>query len=177
MSTELTKLQLGELQKQLTGDEMLQLAQFTDISQVLDILKTKKWTGENELEELVAVANQNENLGAKVSAIKYLRQLVYDALRASGMMVTATRKMQAEDGSTITFTTDLIAAALQKKERLEKLKGEPNAPEKTETETNHPSHTDGTTPREKGTSVHKPPSEASRSLLPGIATTPRTKEE
>jgi len=167
MATDLTKRQLNELQRQLSPADIQQLASFTDIGEMLDALKTRKWTGDTELDELIAVARQNENLSAKISAIKYIRELLYETMQASGLMVKATRTFRGADGTTLTLSSDLIASALEaKQKRDKKQKGETN-----NASDPNPENTKGKEAASEDPS-HRPPKADTAGLLPGIATSP-----
>lgn len=100
------------VKSKLTVAQMEQLVQFTDAGTFLTTLDQCNWTGATEIEEILTIARQNINLGAKLSAIKYLREILKDTMESSGLLVRATKTMHNPNGDTLSFTADLVTAAL-----------------------------------------------------------------
>jgi len=87
----------------LTAEEARRLGQalnFTspvELGRVFDLLG---WSLDDEIRELIGVAQQDINLSAKVSAIKALRGILYENLRHSGLIrqVRETGRTHDEQG-------------------------------------------------------------------------------
>ena len=98
--------------EKLSTVQIQQLVQFTDMSVFLNTLDACNWTGTTEIEEILKIAKQDMNLAAKLSAIKYLHELLKDAMETSGLLVRATKTIHNDNGDVLTFTADLVTAAL-----------------------------------------------------------------
>lgn len=160
-----------QIQGKLTVEQMEQLVQFTDASAFLESLEEFGWTGTTEVEEILLIARQNINLGAKLQAIKYLRELLYETMQASGLLVKATRTLRGADGDTLTLSADLVRSSLKSPARNED-KSDANRPEiSSQCPAGEEIDPTGEVAQKIGT--HKPPrDDLHRDLFPGIAANP-----
>lgn len=105
--------------KRLTKRQLRQLASFTDPSTILSELAKSGWTVEDSIRHLVEIA-KGEKEGVKTStqlnALRYLNQLITDAMERSGLMVIATKKMVGEGGQEIRFSGQVISSILGNQE-------------------------------------------------------------
>jgi len=104
---------MGELDKVQTPDEMVGLIlSFSDVNLVSSLFEQYKWTLNEEIKEILYVCRQNQNLAAKLSAIKMLREIVKDTMENSGMIGNVSKKIKGEDGSELVFNAKNISMAL-----------------------------------------------------------------
>ena len=100
--------------RKLTKTQLLQLSTYTDPGTILAALKKKGWTINKAIEKLVDIIDDTDTkVSTQLAAIKYLNQMVIDAMERSGMMVIATRTIRGEDGEEVTFTGHIASSNLQ----------------------------------------------------------------
>ena len=172
--------------QRLTPDQLQRLIGFSDPISLLEQLETCDWNNKEEIQQLVELARQEDNLNVKLRAIKYLRELLYQALEGLGLRVHAKRTLAGTDGSTISLSADLIAKALSDKpikilpENIESEvappQGEPNDSRnrsKNESTSETTSETTkeggGCVDKDQSTGDHRPPGESYSNLFPGLA--------
>lgn len=116
------------IEKKTTGDIVSTLLQFSDVNLVEQFFSSRGWSFGEEIKETLYIAQQRTNLAAKLSAIKYLRQIVNEAMEASGYIAKVSTTIPSEDGSHTTFSANRIAAALnpQKTKKIESIQGDSN---------------------------------------------------
>ena len=144
--------QLEDFQKLLCP-----LTSFVNPIPLLENLEKEGYTPSFAITEVVKLAKQDENLTIKLKAIRFLHQLVTEALQAAGLLVHAARTVKTEGGDTLTLSAELVAASLPKPQNP---KGEPE----NETEKQNPKLS-------KPTGIHKPPKAEWQNLFPGISAT------
>lgn len=102
--------------RKLTKKQLRQLASFTDPGTVLAALAKEGWSVEESIQHLVVIA-KGEDEGIKTStqlnAIRYLNQLIIDAMERSGLMVMATKKFVGEDGGEVRFSGHVVSSVLK----------------------------------------------------------------
>jgi hypothetical protein len=106
---------------------------FGDVNLVSSLFERNGWTLSEEIRETLIIARQNQNLGAKLSALKYLRQLVKETMETSGMVAKVSRTIVDGEGVT-TFSAKRIATALNPTKKTES-KEIPNVEQEQHTET------------------------------------------
>lgn len=99
--------------KRLTKKQAAQLASFTDPAVILETLSRNNWTVEESIEKLVEIAKGDGKESVKLGAIKYLNQLLLDAMQRSGLMVIAKKHTLNEDGTSMTFTGSIVSNSLK----------------------------------------------------------------
>lgn len=102
--------------RRLTKKQLKQLASFTDPATVLAALAKEDWTIEESIQHIVDIA-KGEVGGTKTStrlnAIKYLNQLIIDAMERSGLMIMASKKYVGKDGEEIRFSGHVVSSVLR----------------------------------------------------------------
>lgn len=71
------------------------------------------WDPFKEILEVLSVASQDENLGAKMQAIKYLEERRDTIRRRAGKLVDVTRGQENEDGSKTVFSSEILSKTLE----------------------------------------------------------------
>jgi len=102
--------------KKLTKKQLKQLASFTDPGTILASLANEGWTIEESIQHLVAIAKDEGKKvkdSTRLATIKYLNQLVVDAMERSGMMMIATKKFVGEDGGEYKFSGHIVESVLR----------------------------------------------------------------
>ncbi len=108
---------------------------YTDPNLMVLALENLGWSCTQEIIETLKVARQGVNLGAKMTAIKYLRTLLLASAEASGIIGNVTRSVPGQDGSVTTFSAKHISTALNPKRKQINSEELKNAEQKSE-ETN-----------------------------------------
>ena len=98
--------------RKLNKRQVEQLVSFTDPSAILHILTKNKWSVEESIEKLIDIAKGDVKESVKLGAIKYLNQLLLDAMGRAGLMVTAKSRLTDDDGNEITFTGRVVSKSL-----------------------------------------------------------------
>lgn len=102
-------LQLPNLLGKLTPDQLHKLINYTNPIAIIDRLASYGWNPDTEAAALVEIATQDEDIKAKLQAIRFLRTLVKDALISSGQFIQAKRKVPyGPDGQTVEFQTNFM---------------------------------------------------------------------
>lgn len=99
--------------KKLSTRQLKQLANFTDPASILSYLQREKWTIEESIKYLIEIARESQKDATRLAAIRYLNQLVLDAMERSGMLAMATRKIIGDDGEEISFTGHVVSSTLK----------------------------------------------------------------
>lgn len=101
--------------KKLTKKQLRQLASFTDPGTVLATLSKEGWTIEESIQHLVSIAKGEDGTktSTQLNAIRYLNQLVIDAMERSGMMIMASKKYVGEDGEEVRFSGHVVSSVLR----------------------------------------------------------------
>lgn len=116
--------------KKLTKAQLKQVASFTDPGSVLTALDKEGWTIEESIKHLVDIAKGSREVVTKgdteiekevktsvqLNAIKYLNQLIIDAMKHSGLMVMATRKFVDDEGDEFKLSGQLVSSDLRSDE-------------------------------------------------------------
>jgi len=85
---------------------------YNDPQLITTALNSLGWNCNIEILETISVARQNVNLGAKMTAIKYLRTLLQETAEASGYISQVSQTRPGADGGSTTFSAKRISAAL-----------------------------------------------------------------
>ena len=102
-------------QKNVIDDVAAALLSYSDPNLITAVLRQMGWSPNQEIIETLYVSRQNVNLGAKMTALKHLRALLHVAAEANGLIVTATKTFNDEDGSHTTFSAKGMMKALNPK--------------------------------------------------------------
>ena len=118
--------------RSLTKKQLGQLATYTDPGIILNALKKEGWTIQKAIQKLVEIADSKDTkVSTQLAAVKYLNQMVIDAMERSGMIVMATKSTKSDTGEEATFTGHIVSSVLQGQNKshttMEELTGE--APE------------------------------------------------
>jgi hypothetical protein len=101
--------------RKLTKKQLKQLASFTDPGTVLSSLSEAGWTIEEAIKHLVTIA-KGEDKSAKTStqlaAIRYLNQLIVDAMERSGLMLMASAKITGKGGEELRLSGHVVQSIL-----------------------------------------------------------------
>lgn len=178
---------VSEITTALTVNQLRELGTYTNPADLLDRFDVYDWNHDSEIRELTELAKQNENLSVKLAAIKYLGEVVRNAMKAAGLLVHATKTTKGMDGSTLTLTADLVAASLKGPEPIKPKnegKENENGIRRNNTGGNDDKRdgaddnggadgkagdTDGTTdPQDEGEETEAPETEASQAQGPGV---------
>lgn len=84
-----------------------------DIDRLAECCEALRYSAEDELRTLVNIASNDENPKLQLAAIKIIQQRKMEALKAAGMITTATSTTIGPDGSKHTLSTNMVAGALQ----------------------------------------------------------------
>lgn len=102
--------------KRLTKKQLTQLASFTDPGTVLTALAKEGWSIEESIQHLVTIAKgdaEGVKTSTQLNAIRYLNQLIIDAMERSGLMVMATKKFVGEGGEEMRFSGHVVSSVLR----------------------------------------------------------------
>lgn len=112
--------------RKLTKKQAKALASFTDPATILVALADEEWTVQKAIQHLVDIAKGSREVeedGNKIekevktttqlAAIKYLNQLIIDAMERSGLMVLATKKFVGEDGEEVRLSGHMVSSILR----------------------------------------------------------------
>lgn len=102
--------------KKLTKKQLAQLASFTDPGAILTSLAKENWTIQDAIRHLVSIAKGEEDdvkVSTRLNAIRYLNQLITDAMERDGLLFTATKKFVGEDGEEIRFSGHVVSSVLK----------------------------------------------------------------
>jgi len=181
----------------LDSEQLVALSEYTDPANLLEKLTVHDWTPDSEIRELIGLIQQDDNLSVKLKALKYLRELVREAMEAAGLRAHVTRTQTTPDGEVLTLSADLVASSLagthkelnrnseQPDEVSGKLEGEPkNGETNNEKSRQRPAKSDyaerskragkssseGDKQGDGGGRLHRPPDSTSRAYFPGIST-------
>lgn len=98
----------------LTAKQVQQLSTYTDPGTILAVLEEKGWTVNRAIEELIDIIDAADTkISTKLAAVKYLNQMVVDAMERSGMMIMATKTFTGPEGEEVTFTGHMVQSNLQ----------------------------------------------------------------
>ncbi|MGD2065704.1 MAG: hypothetical protein PVI43_00860, partial [Candidatus Bathyarchaeota archaeon] len=103
----------NKIEKLSPEDVATTLVSFNDPNLVLSLFRQLGWGLSFEIKETLSIAQQNINLGAKLSAIKHLRTLLREAAEAAGYYGKVTQTISGGDGTSKTFSAKQIANALK----------------------------------------------------------------
>ena len=114
----------------MSPEQLGDIASFSDPGTLLSIIQGEGWTVENSLKELIRLAKGPHLVetvdedGAKsfrmrtvkpelqLRAIKYLNDLIEDALEKSGLMIMA-KKTISNNGESVTFSGHVVSSVLR----------------------------------------------------------------
>lgn len=96
----------------LTKKQVEQLAAFTNPAALLRALLDAGWSMTGSMNELVDIARGGSSDTVRLAAIKYLNQLLIDAMDRAGLLVMATRKITDEEGGEVKFVGHLVSQQL-----------------------------------------------------------------
>ena len=99
--------------KKLSKRQLAELASFTDPGHILSILAKEDWSIDTAIKSLVEIAKGDGKESVKLGAIKYLNQMVIDAMSRAGMIVTATKRLTDGSGEEIKFTGSIVSNSLK----------------------------------------------------------------
>lgn len=116
----------NEIEKLSPEDVATTLVSFNDPNLVLSLFRQLGWGLSFEIKETLSIAQQNINLGAKLSAIKHLRTLLREAAEAAGYYGKVTQTINGGDGTSKTFSAKQIANALKPAENVTITERKPN---------------------------------------------------
>jgi hypothetical protein len=116
----------NEIEKLSPEDVATTLVSFNDPNLVLSLFRQLGWGLSFEIKETLSIAQQNINLGAKLSAIKHLRTLLREAAEAAGYYGKVTQTISGGDGTSKTFSAKQIANALKPAENVSITERKPN---------------------------------------------------
>lgn len=119
--------------EQISPEEVTSaILSYSDPNLVTGLFEQLGWSPSAEIIETLYIARQNVNLAAKLSAIKYLRQLVRESAEAAGLIGTVSKTVHGRDGSHTTFSARNMATALNPKRKQIKIKEIKNVEQRTE---------------------------------------------
>jgi hypothetical protein len=95
----------------VTPEQRAILNRYTNPGDLANRLIEFNWNPDKELAEVIELAQQDDKLAVKMSAIRFLRQLVTDTMAQSGMIATITQS-QRKDGISTTLSTKVVADSL-----------------------------------------------------------------
>jgi len=117
MSNDLVPASVSSSRK-LTKKQLAELSSFTDPAVILKTLADNDWTIEKSITTLVDIAKNASKDSARLSATRYLNQLILDSMERSGLMVIAKSRSLGPDGEEITFTGRVISKSLKDQKEL-----------------------------------------------------------
>jgi len=104
---------MNNLPEKITPEEAVSaVLSLNDATLVATLFNRLGWSLTEEIIETLYVAKQTLNLGAKMTAIKYLRTLLQEAAEASGYITQVSQTRPGADGGSTTFSAKRISAAL-----------------------------------------------------------------
>jgi hypothetical protein len=110
----MTKAIVASPTTKLTRLQVQQLSTYTDPGIILNSLARKGWNIDKAIDKLVDIIDDTDTkVSTQLAAIKYLNQMIIDAMERSGMMVMATKTIRGEDGEEVTFTGHMVQSQLQ----------------------------------------------------------------
>lgn len=109
---------MTNIEKMSPEDVTNTILTFSDPNLVSSLFNRLGWGVTEEIKETLTIARQNQNLAAKLSAIKYLRLLVKESAEASGMIGSVSKSFPGKDGSVTTFSAKNISTALNPRKQI-----------------------------------------------------------
>lgn len=123
---------------QITPEEVTSaILSYSDPGLVTSLFNQLGWCPSAEIVETLYIARQNVNLAAKLSAIKYLRQLVRESAEAAGLIGTVSKTIHGKDGSHTTFSARNMATVLNPERKSVIAKEITNVEQRTEGQNNN----------------------------------------
>lgn len=108
-----------EKSEQLSVEDVTSLIlSYNDPNLITQILDGCGWCCSEEIIETLKVVRQDVNLGAKMTALRYLRTLLKEAAETSGIIGSVSRTVPGADGSVTTFSAKRIATALNPRKQI-----------------------------------------------------------
>ncbi len=104
---------MGGIEQTTPEDVTSMILSFSDPNLITLLFEQLDWNYSQEIIETLKIARQNVNLASKLSAIKYLRQIIKESAEASGMIGSVSKTYQGADGSQTTFSAKNIVTALE----------------------------------------------------------------
>ena len=108
----------------LDDEQLERLLSYDGLRNLLEQYETANWGPENEIQYLIELANDDEDKALQLRAIKELRLRRLEAMKNSGLLVTASQSKINPDGSKSVFSATAIAAAMRTNEPQPKKKVE-----------------------------------------------------
>ena len=105
--------------RKLTKRQLAELSSFTDPAVILTTLYKYDWTIDKAIQQLVSIASDASKESVQLGAIKYLNQLMVDAMSRAGMIVTARAHGTGPGGEAITFTGSVISNSLKSQKEID----------------------------------------------------------
>ena len=152
---------MGGIEQTTPEDVTSMILSFSDPNLITLLFKQLDWNYSQEIIETLKIARQNVNLASKLSAIKYLRQIIKESAEASGMIGSVSKTYQGADGSQTTFSAKNIVTALESQRKQINSEEIKNAEQRSE-ETNDvgsPEEKNGGGADGAGDSKSEPPAE------------------